>query len=397
VERTWSSNVRWIVLILVGGASAGLMAVSVAMNFTFGSSFGRTTLESYAYGAAFGFADILKMAAPIVAARSFADRKRGTALLGLLLWGTFAVCSVVSAIGFASANRTFTVDARKVQAALNQSRLTSLEADQSELRRLRDRLASPEVARTERLQLMASAQRLEAAIGAARGKLEDAAPIVSTPNPQAYTLASLTGASMDQVETSLVLLVALLVEMGGLGPFITMNLAKALLAVKVRAAKEPKPPTARSHAPSVKEPIWSGTRPTRGPRLIFSAAPLSLKDDLGRFLNLQTRQGADSALSSTDLLKRYNEFRNKRALPNITQRRFGDAMSGLGHQVKVRLSGGRTFYRGLAWAADATTGVATSDHRTAAVWTASPRTAMKNDNRTDGSDRFHPKVREPCR
>ena len=39
--------------------------------------------------------------------------------------------------GFASANRSFTVDTRKVQAALNQSRLASLEADQSELRRLR--------------------------------------------------------------------------------------------------------------------------------------------------------------------------------------------------------------------------------------------------------------------
>jgi hypothetical protein len=332
------------------------------MNFIFGSSFGRTILESYAYGAAFGFADILKVAAPIVAARSFADRKQGTALLGLFLWGTFAVCSVVSAIGFASANRTFTVDARKVQAALNQSRLMSLEADQSELRRVRERLAGPEVARTERLQLMASAQRLEAAIGAARGKLEDAAPIVTTPNPQAYTLANLTGASMDQVETGLVLLVALLVEMGGLGPFITMNLARTLRAEKIPAAKEPTPSTARPRTPSLKQPTRSATRPAQGPRLIFSAAPSSLKDDLGRFLNLQTRQGVNSALSSTDLLKRYNEWRSKRALPAITQRRFGDAMSGLGHQLKVRLSGGRTFYRGFAWAADATIGAAASDH-----------------------------------
>jgi len=56
---------------------------------------------------------------------------------------------------------------------------------------------------------MATAQRLEAPIGATRGKLEDAAPIVTTPNRQAYTLASLTGASMDQVETGCELLVAL--------------------------------------------------------------------------------------------------------------------------------------------------------------------------------------------
>jgi hypothetical protein len=53
---------------VVGMASAGLLAVSVTMNFAFGSSFGRTALESYAYGAAFSLADILKVAAPIAAA-----------------------------------------------------------------------------------------------------------------------------------------------------------------------------------------------------------------------------------------------------------------------------------------------------------------------------------------
>ena len=103
---------RWLIVAIAGIASAGLMAVGVSMNFAFGSSFGRTALESYAYGAAFGFADILKVAAPIVAARSFANRKWGAALLGLVVWGTFTVCSAVSAIGFASANRTFTVDTR---------------------------------------------------------------------------------------------------------------------------------------------------------------------------------------------------------------------------------------------------------------------------------------------
>jgi hypothetical protein len=228
---------RWAIVAIAGIASAGLIAVSVSMDFAFGCSFGRTVFESYAYGAAFGFADILKVAAPIVVAKSIGHRKWGAAALGLLVWGTFTVCSAVSAIGFASANRTFTADSRTVQAALNQNRLASLEADQSELRRLRDRLVSPELGRSERIQLGAAAQRLEAAIGVTRGKLEDAAPVVSTPNPQAHTLASLTGASVDKVETGLILLVALLVEMGGLGPFITMSLAK--VPMKVPTALEP--------------------------------------------------------------------------------------------------------------------------------------------------------------
>ena len=175
---------RWAIVTIVGIASAGLLAVSVSMNFTFGSSFGRTALESYAYGAAFGFADILKVAAPIVVANSFGNRRWGAELLGLIVWGTFTACSAVSAIGFASANRTFTVDTRKVQAALNQSRLASLEADQSELRRLRERLASPELGRSERLQLTGIAQRLEVAIGATRGKLEVPPPSSAHPIPK---------------------------------------------------------------------------------------------------------------------------------------------------------------------------------------------------------------------
>ena len=116
---------RSVIVAMAGIASAGLIAVSVAMNFAFGSSFGRTGLESYAYGAAFAFADILKVAAPIVIAKSIVDRKWGAAALGVLVWGTFTLCSAVSAIGFASANRTFAVDTRTVQAALNQSRLMS--------------------------------------------------------------------------------------------------------------------------------------------------------------------------------------------------------------------------------------------------------------------------------
>src|SRR5262245_40384633 len=286
---------RWIVVAIVGIASTGLLAVSVSMSFAFGSSFGRTAFESYAYGAAFGFADILKVAAPIVVANSFGNRRWGAALLALFLWGTFTACSAVSAIGFASANRTFTVDTRTVQAALNQSWLASLEADQSELRRLRDRLASAELGRSERLQLTSSAQRLGAAIGATRGKLEDAAPVVSTPNPQAHTLASLTGSGVDKVETGLILLVALLVEMGGLGPFVTMSLAKVPRPMKFPAvpntsesAQQPDH-TALGQTHRFEQP--TGTLSGTVPRLIYSAAgPESLESDLGKFLNHHVRR-----------------------------------------------------------------------------------------------------------
>jgi hypothetical protein len=348
---------RWIVVAIVGIASAGLLAVSVSINFAFGSSFGRTVLESYAYGAAFGFADILKVAAPIVVANSFGNRRWGAALLALFLWGTFTACSAVSAIGFASANRTFTVDTRTVQAALNQSRLASLEADQSELRRLRDRLASAELGRSERLQLTSTAQRLEVAIGATRGKLEDAAPVVSRPNPQAHTLASLTGAGVDKVETGLILLVALLVELGGLGPFVTMSMAKVPRPMKVPVvvptAPEPTPQQdcmPQGEPDRLEQATGTSSNPTTRPRLIYSTlGSANLESDLETFLNLHARRDEGSTLGSTDLLAHYNGSRHKRGLPTVNQRRFGDTMNVLGHNKKLRLSGGRVHYQGLTW------------------------------------------------
>ena len=344
---------RWVIVAIAGIASAGLIAVSVAMNFAFGSSFGRTGLESYAYGAAFAFADILKVVAPIVVAKSIVDRKWGAAALGVLVWGTFTLCSAVSAIGFASANRTFAVDTRTVQAALNQSRLRSLEADQSELRRLRDRLASPELGRSERVQVAAASQRLEVAIGVTRGKLEDAAPVVSTSNPQAHTLASFTGADIDKVEIALILLVALLVEMGGLGPFITMRLSNVPRAEKVPAAPEFNPLTERGTLGATPWSKWvAGTSPSKAmrPRLVNSGArPENLESDLGRFLALHAQRREGSSLGSTDLLARYNGSRRKRGEPDVTQRRFGDTMNALGH-LKHRLCGGRVHYQRLAWA-----------------------------------------------
>jgi hypothetical protein len=244
------------------------------------------------------------------------------------------------------------VDSRKVQAALNQSRLASLEADQSELRRLRERLAAPELARSERLQVTAAAQRLETAIGANRGKLDDAAPIVTTPNPQAYTLAHLTGASMDQVETGLVLLVALLVELGGLGPFITMNLAKVPEEKKVPANSAAAPRITSRTFLNRKKAAAPTSVPARPQVIRVATSRDNVGKDLGRFLGHHTRRDEHSALSSAELLARYNRSRRERGQSVISQRRLGDTMAALGYTNKARLSGGRTYYRGFAWSSD---------------------------------------------
>jgi hypothetical protein len=215
---------------------------------------------------------------------------------------------------------------------------------------------------------------LKVAIGAIRGKLEDAAPVVSTPKPQAHTLASLTGAGVDKVETGLILLVALLVEMGGLGPFVTMSLAKVPKPMKVPVVvpTTPEPALQPNHAALVETHRFEQTTGTsastaRRPRLIYSAAGLeNLESDLGRFLNLHARRDEGATLGSTDLLARYNGSRRKRGCPEVTHRSFGDAMNALGHRKRLRLSGGRVHYQGLAWARSRARG--------------DPQTTMRIDN-----------------
>jgi hypothetical protein len=76
----------------------------------------------------------------------------------------------------------------------------------------------------------------------------------------------------------------------------------------------------------------------------------NVENDLRRFLNLHTQSREGSTLGSTDLLERYNGSRRKRSEPEVTQRRFGDAMHALGYRMKLRQSGGRVHYQGLTWA-----------------------------------------------
>jgi hypothetical protein len=205
---------------------------------------------------------------------------------------------------------------------------------------------------------MTSTQRLEASIRTVRGNLEDAAPVVSTPNPQAHTLASLTGLGMDKVEIGLILLVALLVEMGGLGPFVTVSLAKDRRTTKVPAKVPPAPdpspqpvPTVPADTPQVQLPAGASPSGAMRPRLIYpGASQENLESDLGRFLNLHACRDEGSTLASSDLLARYNGSRRKRGSAEVTQRRFGDTMRALGYRTKLRLTGGRVHYQGLAWA-----------------------------------------------
>ena len=134
-----------------------------------------------------------------------------------------------------------------------------------------------------------------------------------------------------------------------------MSLAKVPKPMKVPVMVPPRAALQPDHTARGRHTIRAGhldvIQHGRRPRLIYSAAgPQNLESDLGRFLNLHARRDEGSTLGSTDLLARYNGSRRKRGCPEVTHRSFGDAMNALGHRKRLRLSGGRVHYQGLAWA-----------------------------------------------
>lgn len=100
--------------IFITGICAAIVmcAVSAAMNWLFLSSLGKTPLEAHALGAASAAADILKALLPFFIAWRWREKGYVAAILGSLAFAFFAGFSLLSAIGFAAETRGALVDAR---------------------------------------------------------------------------------------------------------------------------------------------------------------------------------------------------------------------------------------------------------------------------------------------
>lgn len=101
-------------LVTATGICAALImcVVSAAMNYLFLSSLGRNPLEQQVLGAASAAADVLKALLPFFIAWRWRDHRYVAAILGFLAFAFFAGFSLLSAIGFAAETRATLVDAR---------------------------------------------------------------------------------------------------------------------------------------------------------------------------------------------------------------------------------------------------------------------------------------------
>jgi hypothetical protein len=231
-------------------AAAVLLIVSAAMNWRFGYTLGKSDFESQLYGAASAAADCFKALLPFFIFAALRNRSYSQALGGMLL---FAVCfsySLTSSLGFAALNRADTTGSRTLKAETHEDLRAELDRSREALKTLpahrpvgtvageiqafkqnRAWISSSECTNATaatsmtycegffklkaELAVAEQADKLDARVSQLRAKLGDLDPIaVAKADPQSQVLAGLTGRSTDEIQTSLTVLIALLVELG---------------------------------------------------------------------------------------------------------------------------------------------------------------------------------------
>jgi len=377
IHRNQNELLRWPIIIIGALASVGLILVSVGVNYRFGASFGQSDFDSILYGSAAGLADILKAACPLLIAWATRDRNFAAAGAGLSIWLVCIILSISSGIGFSALNRAGATGAH----TLSNLQYEQLRAEQ---KRLRERLGwhprhrpsavvetdlaaarqnwrwrstrgcknatvPPSIAFCDRHRgliteraIAQDAAKLDQRLTGIRTKLEGINPaaISSGAHPQIATLSQLLDQPAETVQTGLIILLALVVEIGSsLGLFVVFS-----------AVRKAPTGSANNNSNGRLNLQLQGSKP----KLVYSAhtkvhSESDEQSAVRTFLNVQTEPSKGSAIGATELFTRYMGDRQTHCWPEISQRRFGLIMRELGYDRKSRCKRtGRTQYEGLA-------------------------------------------------
>ena len=241
-------------------AASVLLVVSAMMNYQFGYSLGRTPTDSHIYGMASAAADCFKALAPFFFFAALRNRVWSQALAAALVWVVVTGYAFTSALGHAALNR-FTTSGERVAASANYQ---DLREDRKQLEKKRSWIPAhrpPETVKAEIGMLEAKrtwiltngctdvtirssyafcdqyrelkvqlangieAQKLDVRIAEISSKIGKAtttgAAVIGEADPQAGVIARLIGVDIGTVQTSLMLFVALLIEIGsGFGMYV---------------------------------------------------------------------------------------------------------------------------------------------------------------------------------
>ena len=117
ITNETSRIVRWVVIIVLGGATAGMAAVSLRANYLFGYGFGQTPERAHVFGWANVAADLWKVAGLIVITSLWRARQKRSALSLMPIWLLCVVWGLVGAIGVYAQDRTALIGGREAVAA----------------------------------------------------------------------------------------------------------------------------------------------------------------------------------------------------------------------------------------------------------------------------------------
>jgi hypothetical protein len=365
-------------------AATALLVVSAAMNWRFGYSLGHSELDSHLLGIASAAADGLKALIPFFLFAALRNKQWSQAAAAALLWSVCLAYSFTSAIGFSSQTRADTAGERTVQAAQYADLRTELDKTRERLGWIPQHRPAESVAQdveaqkqnrrwtatvgcttatntasksfcSQYHQLLAElgsaqeADKLQSRIDEIRGKLSTTTTVaaVASADPQVDALSKLSTGSKEWVATALILMVAVLVELGSsLGYYVVFANWKLYDEAKRDSDNEPI--------------VVSKLRSANLPAPVLTAndnkqAPMKLQapdTDVERFNRDRITSAEGSSLTATDLYEDYCEWCETNNKEPMALPTFGRQFGELGIQ-KAKIAG-RIRYIGIKLNARAT-------------------------------------------
>ncbi len=242
-SRPWAQISLGIPAIVIIGA------IAAAMNWRFGQTLGHTELDGYLFGALGVSLVLLNWVLPGAAAHAASRRARLQQAACIFLWIVCAGYTLVSSVGFSAVHRAET-------GADRQESLDRYDRAKAEHERLMGELkamkASPKYeaaagcadVRSRQADFCAEVKAKADEIKAAKRDMDAGRP--ASVDPQAETLASLTGFKIEQVSTALAISVAVVMELVSSLGFFAVAHAAPLPSASLSASPATAPPPVSS-------------------------------------------------------------------------------------------------------------------------------------------------------
>jgi hypothetical protein len=234
---SWISRIIAAIIVII---ALGLISISAWINYCLGTNFGRTTEDAMLYGTASAFISVLGAAMSFMVGHTWRQGRRGVAVVGSIIMLLCLTYSFTAAVGFTIGVRTHARDAQFLQAELNRSELTKLQASQKELERIDETLRMPNLPASERRANEERIRELEANIRDQQTKLA-LAPAVLTETSQVDVLARIMGQDPELITFGLVALLALIIELAGAALFFALGSLWPATSSKAARTIDPAP------------------------------------------------------------------------------------------------------------------------------------------------------------